>query len=235
MFNKISSLALAILLFLVLWGTQSHFYIFLAAVGGLILATIAINYRRLNFTWPHLMLPIIYLIGVAVVFAVVGSGTVRLIFLIFAALAFYVLEFKLGKESHFLQNIFLLSTFGWFLGIFALEFYLRLPTIFLAILVFVITYLFAVQGFAGFTLPSKKYFYLLLALVCAEAAWGIMLWPTFYFVNAVVLFCIFYLIWLFAFSAFFGKLTKAKMYWQVILVVIVLTAVLSTAAWKPLR
>src|SRR5262249_14596300 len=156
---------------------------------------------RLNFSWPHLMLPVLYLVGVGIVYAAISGYTLRLTFLLVAAVTFYFLETKLGKESHFLQNIFLLSVFSWYVGLYGIHFYFKLPAIFFFILIFLATYLFAVQGFAGFHQPSKKYFYILLSLVCAEAALGLLLWPTHYFVDAVVLFCVFYLIWLFSFSA----------------------------------
>ena len=87
---------------------------------------------RLDFTWPHLLLPVLFLIGTGSVFAVIPGAQVRLIFLIFAAVTFYVLELKLGVESHFLQNIFLLSVLGWYVGLFALKFYVNFPTIWLA-------------------------------------------------------------------------------------------------------
>ena len=142
---------------------------------------------------------------------------------------------KLGKESHFLQNIYLLSVFGIYLGIFAIQFYYHLMSLWILPVVFLVTYVFAIQGFAGFTLPAKKYFYTLIAIICSQASLGLTLWPTYYYVDAVVLFCLFYLMWLFAFSAFFGKLSKQKIYWQVSLIAIVLLLTLATAAWKPLN
>lgn len=235
MFTRISSITLAILLFLVLFGAQSNLYVLAISLVVLIFASLAINYKRLNFTWPHLLLPVIYLLAVGSVFSVLISPTFRLIFLILASLVFYILEMKLGKESHFLQNIYLLSVFGIYLGLFAVQFYFNLKVWWVVPMVFLTTYFFAIQGFAGFSLPSKRFFYFLIALVVAESALGLTFWPTYFFVDSVVLFCIFYLLWLFAFSAFFGKLTRQKIYWQLTLVAIVLILTLSTAAWRPLR
>lgn len=234
MFKRISSVTLSILMFVLILGTQVHFYFFLASLAFLILASLAVNFKRLNFTWPHLLLPIIYIIGVGSLYGIIGSFTIRLIFLIIASLTFYFLEMWLGRESHFLQNIFLLSVFAWYCGIFGVQFYLRLPGILFVIIIFLMTYLFALQGFAGFNQPSKKYFNILLSLLCAEGAAGLLLWPTHFFIDAVVLFCLFYIIWLFSFSAFFGKLSRPKVYWQIGLIIIVLAVVLSTTAWKPL-
>ncbi|MBX4191770.1 MAG: hypothetical protein KW804_03155, partial [Candidatus Doudnabacteria bacterium] len=81
----------------------------------------------------------------------------------------------------------------------------------------------------------KRYFHLLIAMVITEITWALSFWPTHFFVNAVVLFCAFYLLWLFSFSAFFGKLTKQKVYWQLTLIAIVLILTLSTTAWRPVR
>jgi hypothetical protein len=235
MFTKISSITLAILMFLMLLGSQSHLYVLAGSVVVLIFAAFAINFKRLNFSWPHLLLPSIYLIGAAGVFAIIPSTIIRISFLFLASVLFYLLEVKLGKESHFLQNIYLLSVFAIYLGMFALQFYFNLQIWYLVPLSFIVTYFLAVQGLAGFSLPAKKYFYLLIALIAAEATWGMAFWPTHYFVNSVILFCIFYLLWLFAFSAFFGKLSRAKIYWQLTLIAIVVIVTLSTAAWRPLR
>lgn len=235
MFTRISSITLAVLLFLVLLGSLGNFYIYATSIVVLILATFAINFKRLNFTWPHLLLPTIYLLGVGSVFAVITSPTFRLAFLIMACLLFYVLEMRIGRESHFLQNVYLLSVFALYLGLFALQFYFNLKIWWMIPLVFLLTYLLAVQGFAGFSLPAKRYFYLLVAIIISEAAWGLVFWPTHFFVNSVVLFCIFYLLWLFSFSAFFGRLSRQKIYWQVTLIALILAVTLGTAAWRPLH
>lgn len=235
MFTKISSLTLAILLFLVLLGTQTNLYVYGAAIVVLIFASLAINFKRLNFTWPHLLLPCIYLVGVGGVSAIIGSPTIRLVFLVAASIIFYFLELKLGHESHFLQNVYLLSVFALYLTLFALAFYFNLQILLVVGFSFILTYILAVGGLAGFSLPAKKYFHILTALLCAEVVWGLSFWPTHFFVDAVILFCFFYLLWLFSFSAFFGKLTRQKIYWQLTLIAIVLAVTLLTAAWRPLR
>lgn len=234
MFTRISSFILAILLFLVFLGSAANLYVFAASVAILIFASLAINFKRLNFTWPHLMLPVIFLIASGSVFTIINSSTLRLVFLVAIAVTFYFLEIKLGRESHFLQNVYLLSVFALFLSLSAFGFYFNVRVWLIVPMVFLMTYLLAIQGFAGFSLPSKKYFHLLIALVVAEVAWGLSFWPTHFFVNAVIIFCFFYILWLFSFSAFFGKLTRQKVYWQLTLVTIVLALTLATAAWRPL-
>lgn len=235
MFNRISSLTLAIVFFLLLFGSRGHLYLLAGALVVMIFATMAINFKRLNFTWPHLLLPEIYLIGVTGLFSLIPGSTLRIIFLICAAAVFYLLEIKLGRESHFLQNIYLLSVIAWYVSLFGFQFYFHLPAVVIVAAVFISTYLFGLQGFAGFSLPAKKYFYLILALICAEVAWGLSFWPTHFFINAVVSFSVYYLLWLFAFSAFFGKLSRQKIYWQIILIVILLILSLTTTAWRPLK
>lgn len=234
MFTKVSSFALAVLMYVVLYGTRTNPYLVLAGTFGLVLASLAINYRRLNFTWPHLLLPAIYSVATASVFVLIPSPFWQEVFLGAAALVLFLMELRLGKESHLLQNIFLISSFGIFLGLFGLDFYYRLPTYVFVPLMFAAGFILSVQGLTGFQLPAKKYFYILTAVITAEVAWGLRFWPTFYFVNATVLFSVFYAIWLFSFSAFFGKLSRAKIFWQLSLIAIVLVIVLSTAAWKPI-
>ena len=234
MFNKISSLILSVLFFFVLLGSAADFYVFVASVLIFAAATFAVNIKKTGWSWSHLLLPGLFILGVACIFVVITSPTLRIIFLLVSSLMFYILENQLGRESHFLQNIYLFSVFAILVGVYAFHFYFHFAFYWLVLMVFIATYLFIVQGFAGFSLPAKKYFYFLTALVCAEVAWGLSLWPTYFLVNAVVTFCIYYILWLFAFSTFFGKLTASKIYLQLTLVIIVLALTLSSAAWRPL-
>ena len=234
MFTKISSLTLAILLFLVLMGSRNNPYVLVISTLVLIFASFALNFKRLNFTWPHLVLPTTYILAVTSVFIIISQPTFRTVFLVAASVVFYFLEMKLGRESHFLQNSFLFTVFGLYLGTFAVQYYYHIPGPWIMPVIFIESYLFSVQGFAGFTLPAKKYFNMLIALITMQAALGLTLWPTHFFVNTVVLFCLFYIIWIFAFSAFFGKLSRQKVYWQASLVALVLILTLTTAAWRPL-
>lgn len=234
MFNRISSFTLAILLFAVLAGSNRSMPVLIASLVILIAATFAINLRRIGLSWPHLLLPVLYLLGAGCLYMVITRPTLSVIFLVVICILFFFLEQNLGKESHFLQNIYLLSAFAIFVGIFALKHYFSLDTIWLLLITFFVTLLLIIQGFAGFSLPSKRYFNFLIALIVTQAAWGITFWPTYFVVNAIVVFCIYYLLWIFSFSAFFGKLTRKKMIWQFALVGFVLVVTLTSAAWRPL-
>lgn len=234
MFNKISSLTLSILLFLVFLGSASNLSVFLVSLAILIIATFVINVKRVGFLISHLALPTFYLLSAGIIFSIITSSTLRLIFLFIAAFLFLLIEIQLGKESHFLQNIYLLSAFSIFIGIFSAQFYFNFSIYWIGLISFVSSYFLIVQGFAGILLPLKKYFSFVIALVCGQLALGLALWPTYFLVNAIVLFCAFYLLWLFAVSVFFGKLSRKKIYWQLALVILVLAITLSSAAWKPL-
>lgn len=234
MFNRISSIILAVLLFLLLLGSAANFYVVFVSVGILVLATLIINYKRLGLSIPHLLLPCFYLIGAAGVFTILPTSTMRLLFLIMVSVLFYLLENDLGKESHLLQNLYLLSVFALFVTVSAFQFYFHLGNGLSAVLVFALTYILIIQGFAGFSLPAKRYFEGLIALTLGELAWGLSLWPTHFLVNGVLLFCAYYLLWMFAFSAFFGRLNPKKIYWQLTLVGIVVALTLLTATWRPL-
>jgi hypothetical protein len=199
------------------------------------IAALVVNYKRIGFSWPHLLLPCFYLFGVGGVFVAITGSIFRIVFLVAAVILFYLMEMELGKESHFLQNIFLFSVFAIFVTLNALQFYFpHYSYIWIVLLVFGFSYLLIVQGFAGFSLPVKKYFSFLIALVCAEVAWGLSLWPTYYIVNAIITFIIFYLLWIFSFSAFFGKLNRNKIYLQVSLALFVIAITLISANFKPL-
>jgi len=235
MFNRVSSLILSLLLFMVFYGSTSSLYVFAAGLVLFAAATFAINVKRVGISWSHLLLPVFYLLGVGSIFAVIGNHNLRLIFLLASAIVFYFVELHLGRESHFLQNVYLFSAFAIFTGLYSLQFYFpKMSVMFLVLLTFIFSYLLILQGFAGFSLPVKKYFAFIIAFVCAQAAWGLSLWPTYYVVNALVTFAIFYLLWIFSFSAFFGKLSRNKIYWQLSLVSIMLAITLVTANFKPL-
>ncbi|MBI2355846.1 MAG: hypothetical protein HYV13_01395 [Candidatus Doudnabacteria bacterium] len=235
MLHKISPVILSILLVVALLGSSGNLPLMGASIVVLAAVATFINYKRLGFYWSHLLLPIFFLVGAAGTYAVIPSQKPGLIFLILAGISFFYLERTLGKESHYLQNIFLLTVFLIYLGLFASAFYFVNFSFWWEIaLITAFTVGLTLQGFAGITLPSKKYFFLLITVVIAESAVGLMLWPTHFLVNAIVLFLIFYLLWAFALAAFFGKLTSKKIYWQSMLVTLVLAAVLATASWMPL-
>lgn len=239
MFNRISSAVLAIVLFMISWWAisglnPSSLTVFTVALALFCFGTFLVNWRRLGFSWPHLLLPIFYLLGFASIFVTLTNPAWRMAFLVASCLAFYIMQISLGHESHFLQNIYLFSVFAIFVGVESLQFYFHISSLWLEPAIFAVVYILIVQGFAGFSLPAKKYFHFLIALVCTEAAFGLSLWPTYYVINAILLFAIFYLLWVFSFSAFFGKLSRNKIYLQLGLVSFVVLVVLLTANFRPL-
>lgn len=235
MFNKIAPIVLSILLLVAFLGSADNLPVLAISSTVLIIAATFINYKRLGFYWPHLLLPIFYLSGAAASYAVIPSSSIRLVFVAAAVISFFFLERQLGKESHFLQNMFLASTFLIYVGLFAAAFYfVDLSFWWIITSISLLTAALIMQGFAGITLPTKKYFSLLIVVVVTEAAVGLSLWPTYFLINAIVLFFVFYLLWTFASAAFFGKLSSKKIYWQLVLVSVVLAMTLSTAAWLPL-
>jgi hypothetical protein len=239
MFNRISSVILTILLFLLSWWSISglnpeSLTVFAVSLGVFTVSVTVVNWKRVGNSLPHLLLPIFYLLGFGSIFVVLTSSWWRFAFLIPACLVFYFVEMQLGKESHFLQNIYLFSVFAIFVGLNAFQFYFHLSLLWMALATFVFSYFLIIQGFAGFSLPVKKYFSFLIATVCAEAALGLGLWPTYYVVNACIIFAIFYLLWIFSFSAFFGKLSRNKIYWQLSLVTLMILLVLVTTNFKQL-
>lgn len=232
--NKISSAILTFLFVIIFWGSTTNYFILTAAVALLIIAVSAVNLKRVSYSWPHLLLPVIFLLASGGIFAILTSFQLRIWFLIIAGIIFYLIETNLGKEGHLLQTTFLLSAFALYVSLFSLHFYLRLNPGFLILLSIFVTSLLAITGFAGFTLPVKKYFIILITVICGEISLALAYWPTYFMVNAIILFCIFYLLWTFAVAAFFGKLTKQKIFLQLITVGLVLIVVLSTTAWTPL-
>lgn len=234
MFNRISSLILAVLLMLVSLGSTSNLPVFIIALALFIVSTLVVNYKRIGWVWPHLFLPCLYLLGMGSAYVAITHPTLRTIFLVLACLVFYLIQMQLGRESHFLQNVFLFSAFTIYVGVYALQLYFHLGYVWMTLLVFAVTYLLIIQGFAGFLLPVKKYFSFLIAFVCAQIAWGLSLWPTYYVVNALITFSVFYVLWIFSFSAFFGKLSKNKIYWQLSLIGLLILVVLATTDFKPL-
>lgn len=235
MYQRISSILLAVFMFLGFSFVQTDFQRLVFLTLGLILVATVINIRRLGFVWPHLLLPILFLAAAGSTYAMLNYEAIRIWFLVAGCLAFYFLEIKLGQESHFLQGLFLLSAFGLFVTLFAADFYFRINQIWMFAAGYFVAWLLITQGLAGFELPAKKYFVQLIALIVAQTALGLSLWPTHFAASGAVLFLIFYLLWIFAVSAFFGKLSRTKIYWQLGLAAIALLAILATTPWRPLN
>ena len=134
MFNKISSLILSVLLLLVLSGNANNLPVLVVSFLALVLGSVYFNYRRFKLAWSHLLLPVLFLIGVFSIYSILSSQMLKIIFTLISVLSFYFLEKHLGKESHFLQNIYLFSAFSIFTGMFAAQFYFNLNHWFLALL-----------------------------------------------------------------------------------------------------
>ena len=185
-------------------------------------------------SWPHLLLPVLYLAGFGIIFSIISGPLLKILFLVLGSVLFYWLEINIGRESHLLQNLFLLSAFALYVGVFAFQFYFNLNTGWVVLMVAGLTMVLILQGFAGFSLPTKKVFALSIVLICSELAWGLSMWPTHFLVNGVVLFAAFYLLWFLSFSAFFGKLTRRKILWHLGLISFVLIITLASANWQPI-
>lgn len=236
MLNRIYPLVLAVLLFLALFNTTENLGLLIWSLLGVIVLTTAVNLKRIGIYWPHLFLPIGLLVGVGMVYAVIANPSLRLIFLFAATVGFYTLERQLGRESHWLQNLFIISGLLIYIGLFAWNFYFVGLGFWWALgLISLASWLLIVQGFAGITLEAKKYFFILMMVIITQAAAGLLLWPTHFLLGATVLFLIFYLLWALALAVFFGKLSVQKIYWQLTMATAVLIAILSTASWLPIR
>lgn len=234
MLNRVSALILAVMMFLIFQGSTASLSVLAVGLVLFIAFSFAVNYKRIGASYPHLILPCFYLLGMGGVFALLTNSTIRFIFLILSVIVFYFIEKQLGRESHFLQNVYLLSVFAIFVDLFALQFYFHLNFLIIAALMFLLAYALIIQGFAGFSLPVKKHFSILIALSCAEVALGLVFWPTYFVVDGIVAFAVFYVLWIFSFSAFFGKLSRQKIYWQLSLVFIVLAVTIISANFRPL-
>jgi hypothetical protein len=234
MLKIITAITLSILLFISFTLSGESISLICYSVLGLIAVTYLINLLRLELSWPHLLLPIFFLLAVGLSYLIITIPALRTVFLVISGLLFYFLEINLGKESYFLQSIFLLSAFGIYSGLFALEFYLNLNIWLILLGVSAFTLLFTLQGFAGFELYTKKNLILLIVLIITESALGLLLWPVYFLVSGAVLFAIFYLLWIFLVSSFFGKLTRNKIYWQLSMVSIFLLIIFISSAWRPL-
>src|SRR3989338_1601211 len=163
--KHISSLLLAVLLFLGFTGGASNIFLLAAILAGLILLAFIVNFTRLGFAWPHLLLPTFFLLAAGFTQAIIISNFGRMIFVVIAAILFYFLETRLGRESHYLQGMYLMSIFGIYTGLFSLRFYLNLNIWLLAGAIIFFTSLFSLQGYAGFDLSTKRSFIFVTVLV----------------------------------------------------------------------
>jgi hypothetical protein len=234
MLDKLSSVFFSGLLFLLLFNSQESIYVLVGSAVALMVAILAMNLRKVGLAWSYQFISLTYIAAVFSGFILVPNQNLRLIFLIISAILFYFVQINLGKQSQLLQNVFLGNLFVIYVAIFSLQHYQRINLwVFLGLVTF-LTFIFSVQGFAGFSTVSKKYFIFVLTFLAAQASLALFFWPVLFLTKAVVLFFLFYLFWSFAVAVFFGKLTKKKIILQSGIVFISLVLLLVSAAWQKL-
>lgn len=234
MFDKLSSLFFSGLLFLLLFNSQESVYVLLGSAVALVIALIAVNLRKVGLAWSHQFISLTYIVAVFSGFVLVPSQNFRLVFLIASCILFYFVQMNLGKESQLLQNVFLGSLFIIYTAIFSLQHYQNINIWLLLALIALLTFMFSIQGFAGFSISSKKHFIFVLTVLCVEASAGLYLWPIYFPIKGAILFLLFYLFWVFSVADFFGKLTRKKVIFQSVIVFACLVILLLSTTWRKL-
>ena len=244
MFQKFSSLFLGIA-FVVLFSLQELvLWQLLAGVGGLILATTVINYfvhragknRLEEFTF--LLLPVLWVSASTVVIFLQNTKFWEIIFVYLLGIIFFRLQLRLQARTNsvFLENIFFLSAFGIFLGIWAIDFFFTPAWWLIMALMFVFSVILFWMGiFNTHAERREKVIYtLFLAFALTEISWALLFWPLHFVSMAIVAAVIFYLAWTMARLHFLGLLNRKKIIYHSGFSVLILLVTLSTAVWLPL-
>ena len=244
MFQKFSSLFLAIV-FVVLFSLQSLLlWQLLTGLGGLIVVTTIINYflhrkgihRIEGFTF--LLVPIFWISASSIFIFLQNTKFWETIFVYALGVIFLKLQLSLQARfnSVFSENIFFLSTFGIFLGIWAINFFFTPAWWIIMALVFVFSaILFWIGIFNTHAESKEKLTYaLLLALGLTEISWALLFWPLHFLSMTIVIAIIFYLAWTMTRLHFLGLLNKKKIAYHSGFSILILIITLSTSVWLPL-
>ena len=244
MFQKFSSLFLAII-FVALFNMQSLvLWQLLTGVGGLIMITTIVNYflhrkgihRIENYTF--LLLPVIWISASAIFIFLQNVRFWEIVFAYALGIIFFRLQLSLQARvnSVFSENVFFLSAFGIFLGIWAINFFFTPGWWIIMALVFLFSVILIWIGIFNTHAERKERitYTLFLSLGLTEISWALLFWPLHYLSMAIVISAIFYLAWTMTRLHFLGMLNFKKIAYHSGFIALILIITLSTAAWLPL-
>lgn len=244
MFQKLSSLFLAII-FIVLFSLEGLLlWQFLLGIGGLIVLTTVINFfvhgkgihRVEEFTF--LLFPVLWIGASTVVIFLQNTKFWEIVFVYVLGIVFFRLQLNLRERTNsvFLENIFFLSSFGIFLGIWAIDFFFTPAWWLIMALVFVFSVILFWTGIFNThaDLKEKIIYSLLLAFALTEISWALLFWPLHFVSIAIVISVIFYLAWTITRLHFLGLLNKKKIAYYSGFSFLIIFVTLSTAVWLPI-
>jgi len=213
-------------------------------IAGLIVATGILNFfvhfknfkRRSDAAF--LLPPIFFIFATISVSAVLPGNLYKTATLALCSLLFFIIELRLKPRlsaALFYDNIFLLSAFGVFLGIWSADFFVTPAWWIVVGTLFLISLLLLWYGFYPSPLSNyeKFVFCLVIAFALAQIGWALLLWPLHYFTMALVFTSFFFLGWELTRFHIRGSLTRQKIIFHFSVVCILLAVALYTAQWTP--
>lgn len=185
-----------------------------------------------------LLLPLFFIFASLAAVTVLPRGYLRIMVLALSAVVFFGAELRLRPRiasQLFFDNVFLLSTFGIFLGIWAGEFFLTPAWWIIIGALFLSSLILFWYGFYPSPLPNfEKFVYSLIsALILAQAGWALLLLPLHYLTVAVVFTSFFFLIWELTRFHIRGSLTRQKVIFHLVIVGLLVMASFYGAKWLP--
>ncbi|MBI4053771.1 MAG: hypothetical protein HY397_00400 [Candidatus Doudnabacteria bacterium] len=184
-----------------------------------------------------LIFPILWILASACVLFLLATPFWRFAVIVFgvAGLVKILLDARPKVITNLLENLFFLSAFGIYLGIWALDFYFTPGWWLNIILSAIASFVFFWAGFSATptSASSRLIFSLVLSLLFAEIAWTMLFWPLHFLTLALVFSCLFYLAWSLTRFHLMQALTKEKLVVHSSFVVLTVSFLLIVSKWFP--
>ncbi|MFC1633150.1 hypothetical protein ACFL1U_03395 [Patescibacteria group bacterium] len=252
-FNRILPIISALLIFgffemIVFY--REHFWWWVIGCGAVVLLS-AILYARINKRKIHRMkyaiLPMLLLIGGLLFFVLLQTEIFYHLFSAILALA-YIVQFYNMLELHkdplperrksilqFFDAITFFTAFLLYVGVWQLSMFFGLTSWATLLIIAILTGLLLYQLFWYHRhFKAKAWLYVIVgSLIISEITWGLLYWPTGFFVNGLLLLVFFYLFGALSLARFRDNLNKRYVMQYISVAIIALVLILASSQWAP--
>jgi len=184
-------------------------------------------------------LPVLFLFGYFGTLAAVSAPSMKVVVAALGAGIFYLFELYLpSTHPRAVGEVTVLTTgFLFQVTLWAGNFFFLLPwwALMCAVFTFSSGLFFLMFVYRDLYRKNALFWALICALVQVEIAWAVFFWPVHFLTAAVTNFACFYILFIVSSMHFEGRLHKKGVYFQIILILIVLLMSLLSSPWSPLQ
>lgn len=183
-----------------------------------------------------LLLPSLYLLGLAGILAAISLEAVKILVALLALGLFFLRQLSFPhRPPVFVEELFPLAAgFVLLVSIWAGNFFFTPPWWAISLLTFFLFILVFRQIFFELNFPPRAAWIwsLVSTLILVEVAWATLFWPVYFLNAAVVNFAVFYLLAVLTKLHFAGRLTSKKVYFQTAIILLVVLTSLLSSPWR---